>query len=148
MLPSRLSPQATSAVWLRDRLLAWDYEVRSQTYDPSRGDWTDPQHLPMRFSECYPETEVVDRVAFAFFCGQAALYDPILPGWQAVHGGMLTDEVGGQTGHGAYKLWRFAEMAPAEDVLFLLAEGVTVDQQGEACYGCEGSPHSFWAYRP
>jgi hypothetical protein len=39
-------------------------------------------------------------------------------------------------------------MVAADDALFLLAEGLTVDRQGTPCYGCEGSPHSFWAYRP
>jgi hypothetical protein len=143
--PSRLSPQATSALWLGDRMLAWDYEVRSQTYLPQRDEWTDPQHMPMRFSECYPDSALVDGRAFAFFCGQAALYEPATGEWSSVRGGMLRDEVEG--GAGPYARWRFAELVPADESLFLLAEGITVDD-GEVCYGCDGSPHSFWAYRP
>jgi hypothetical protein len=33
-------------------------------------------------------------------------------------------------------------------VLFLSAEGITLDAKGVACYGCSGSPASLWAYRP
>jgi hypothetical protein len=146
--PSELSPQATSAVWTDGRMVAWDYEVHSQTYDPATDSWSEPQQMPLRFSECYPDSAVVGDRVFAFFCGEAALYDPATDRWQAVHGGLLRDEVGGQPGQGSDKLWRFAQMVPAGDVLFLLAEGVTIDHQGTACYGCEGSPHSFWAYRP
>jgi hypothetical protein len=143
--PSRLSPQATSALWLGDRMLAWDYEVHSQTYLPQRDAWTDPQRMPMRFSECYPDSALVDGRVFAFFCGQAALYEPATAEWRPVHGGMLRDELEG--GAGPYALWRFAELVPADESLFLLAEGITVDD-GEVCYGCDGSPRSFWAYRP
>jgi hypothetical protein len=62
-----------------------------------------------------------------------------------VRGGMLREEVEG--GAGPYARWRFAELVPADESVFLLAEGISVDD-GEVCYGCDGSPHSFWAYRP
>jgi hypothetical protein len=144
--PSQLSPQATSAVWLGDRMLTWDYEVRSQTYDPDRNAWTDPERMPLDFSECYPETEMVGDTAFAFFCGDAALYDPDVERWRPVRGGPLERQVGAN--ESLYDLWRFADLVAGDDALFLLARGITVNQEGTPCYGCPGSPTSFWAYRP
>ena len=82
--PSRLSAQATSAVWLDGRIVAWDYELRSQEYDPDRNRWADPLALPLDFSECYPDSVVVRERVFAFFCGQMALYDGR---WRELGGG-------------------------------------------------------------
>ena len=144
--PSQLSPQATSAVWLGEAMLAWDYEPRWQVYDPASDGWSDPDPMPMRPSECYPDSVIIGSRVFAFFCGEAALYDPTARRWEPVRGGMLGEEIDASAG--SYKLWRFADMVAADDALFLLAEGLTVDHQGTPCYGCEGSPHSFWAYRP
>jgi hypothetical protein len=146
--PSNLSPQATSAVWVGDRMLAWDYEVHAQTYDPSGHAWTTPERMPMRFSECYPETQVVDGFALAFFCGQAALYQPETSTWTSVRGGPLDEEVWSDAYRDHIKLWRFADLVAGDGVVYVPAEGITLSERGEACYGCEGSPHSFWAYRP
>jgi hypothetical protein len=83
---------------------------------------------------------------FAFYCGDAALYDDTDGTWQPIHGGMLDVTV---DSHGSpTKLWRFAELTPADDVVFIEAEGITVSNNGTACYGCSGSPTSFWVYRP
>ena len=49
---------------------------------------------------------------------------------------------------GSYQLWRFADLIPAESVVFLDASGITVNKNGVPCYGCSGSPTSFWVYRP
>ena len=146
--PSQLSPQATSAVWVRDRMVAWDYEVHSQEYDLARNEWSAPVEMPLDFSECYPQSAVARNLVFAFFCGRAALYDTGSGTWEEVHGGPLDEEVDSEASGRAIKLWRFAELASANDTVFMLAKGVTVDETGEACYGCPGSPVSFWAYRP
>jgi hypothetical protein len=145
--PSRLSPQATSADWLGNRMIAWDYGAEWQTYDPDADRWTAPKGMPLEESECYPASVVVGDLVFAFFCGQAATYAPVTEAWQPVHGGILRAEVEGPAG-ARYKQWRFATMAPAGDTVFLLAEGITVGDGQEVCYGCQGSPNSFWAYRP
>jgi hypothetical protein len=47
-----------------------------------------------------------------------------------------------------YRLFRFAQLAPAGDVLAMAAEGITVGNKGMPCYGCPGAPTSFWVYRP
>ena len=143
---SALSPQATSAVWVGDRMLAWDYETRWQEYDPVGNRWGPPLGMPLQFNECYPDTAKLRGQAFAFFCGDAALFDGRTRSWGVIHGGMLDSRIPANGRH--YALWRFASLAPAGTVLFLAAEGITVDASGVPCYGCPGSPHSFWAYRP
>jgi hypothetical protein len=145
--PSRLSPQATSAVWLGGRMVAWDYAARSQEYDPDRDRWSEPIHMPLGFNECYPDSVVVRDLVFAFFCGRAVLYDAASGAWREIHGGPLGAEV--EAGSGAsYKLWRFASLVPAGNVVFLAMEGITTRGRGEVCYGCSGSPISYWAYGP
>ncbi len=146
--PSELSPQATSAVWVGDRMVAWDYEVRSQEFDPVRNAWSAPVKMPLDFSECYPDSVIVRARVFAFFCGRAALYDTGSGTWEEIHGGLLDEEVESEAYGRAIKLWRFAQLASTGDTVFFLAEGITLEKTGEACYGCLGSPVSFWAYRP
>jgi hypothetical protein len=146
--PSALSPQATSAVWVGNRLVAWDYDVHSQEYDPARDAWTAPVKMPLEASECYPESVLVRELVFAFFCGQAALYDVHTQGWQEIHGGPLDQEIWSDAYHSSIKLWRFADLVPAGEAVFAAAEGITLTPKGEACYGCPGSPFSFWAYVP
>jgi hypothetical protein len=145
---SELSPQATSAVWVGDRMVAWDYEVHSQEYDPTRNAWSPPVKMPFDFSECYPDSAVVRNLVFAFFCGHGALYETGSGTWEEIRGGPLDEEVKSGAYDRALKRWRFAKLASTGETVFLLAEGITLDKTGEACYGCPGSPVSFWAYRP
>lgn len=139
---SDLSPQATSAGWIEDRLLAWDYEVRSQTYDPGSDSWSAALDMPLEFSECYPDSAVAGDALMAYFCGQAALYQD--GGWREIRGGPLDEKIEG------LDLWRFATLVPAGEVVFMPLEGITIGAtgEGEPCYGCPGSPSSFWVYRP
>ncbi len=143
---SDLSPQASSAVWIGGRMLAWDYLTQSQTLNPDTNTWSHPVKMPLEPSECYPDSVALTGSVFAFYCGEAALYDGAEGTWQQVHGGMLDVTV---DSHGSpTKLWRFAQLTPAENVVFLGAEGITVSDNGTPCYGCSGSPTSFWVYRP
>ncbi len=140
--PSELSPQATSAVWVGDRMVAWDYEVHSQEFDPNSNTWSKAVKMPLDFSECYPDSVVVQGRVFAFFCGRAALFDVSSGTWEEIHGGLLDEEVR------SLKLWRFAWLVSTGSTVFLLAEGITFEQTGEPCFGCPESPVSIWAYRP
>lgn len=85
---------------------------------------------------------------FAFFCGRAALYDAATGSWREIHGGPLDEEIWSDAYRDSIKLWRFADLVPAGDVVLAAAEGITLNRKGIACYGCEGSPVSFWTYRP
>ena len=145
--PSALSPQATSAVWVDDRMVAWDYEVHSQDYDPKQDQWTSPVRMPFDFSECYPGSSPAGNFVFAFFCGHVALYDPELGSWSEIHGGLVDDEIWSKAYERYLKVWRFAELVPAGDVVYLLAQGLTLNANGVACYGCPESADSFWSYR-
>ena len=146
--PSRLSPQATSAAWVGNRMVAWDYEVHSQWYDSTTDTWSAPVEMPLDFDECYPDSVVARDLVFAFFCGRATLFDTDSEEWKEIHGGPLDEEIESEGGNPAHKLWRFAQLASTGDTVFMLAEGITVQPSGEVCHGCPGSPESFWAYRP
>jgi hypothetical protein len=145
--PSALSPQATSAVWVGDRVVAWDYEVQSQEYDTKRNEWTSPVRMPFDFSECYPTSVSTRNLAFAFFCGRVALYDPERGSWSEIHGGLVDAEIWSKAYERYLKVWRFAELVPAGDVVYLLAQGLTLNANGVACYGCPEAAESFWSYR-
>jgi N-acetylneuraminic acid mutarotase len=144
--PSDLSPQAVAAIWMNDRMIAYDYNWKAEAYSPSTNTWRSLPDLPFQSGECYPDGAVVGTQVFAFGCGEAATWGAGDDAWREVRGGMTeeTIEANGQT----YKLWRFATLVPAGDVLFLSAEGLTVNKNGVPCYGCAGSPMSLWAYRP
>jgi N-acetylneuraminic acid mutarotase len=146
--PSELSPQAVSAVWAAGRMVAWDYETHSQEYDPATDRWSPRIKMPLDSSECYPDSVALENVVFGLFCGRAVLYDTASGMWQEIHGGMLDEEIWSDAYEASVKLWRFADLVPADDVVFLSAQGITLNDKGVACYGCEGSPTSFWAYRP
>jgi N-acetylneuraminic acid mutarotase len=145
LAPSALSPQATAAVWLDGRMVAFDYGWKAASYDPATDSWDPLGDLDFQSGECYPDGAVVGMEVFAFGCGEAATLSPGDRTWTPIHGG-LTDATIEANGR-PYQLWRFATLVPAGDVLFLHAEGLTVEQNGEPCYGCAGSPTSLWAYR-
>ncbi len=61
---------------------------------------------------------------------------------------MLSKEIWSDAYQRDIKLWRFADMVSTGDVVLFAAQGITLSHKGVACYGCSGSPTSFWAYRP
>jgi N-acetylneuraminic acid mutarotase len=142
---SSLSPQASVVVWNGDEMVAFDYLWKSAAYNVETDSWHGLGDLPFKAGECYPDGVLVGRTVFAFGCGEAATLAPGDRPWTVVHGGMTaaTIEANGQ----ALLLWRFATLVSAGQVLFLAAEGLTITGRGP-CYGCPGSPLSFWAYRP
>lgn len=146
--PSALSPQATSADWLGDRLVAWDYEVHSQEYDPLEDRWSAPMSMPLSFSECYPESTVVSGLVLAWFCGSAALYDEDADGWKRIGGGPLERTVYSEAYRRDLKVWRFADLVPAGAAVVMPMQGLTLNRRGIACFGCGGSPVSHWIYVP
>jgi hypothetical protein len=146
--PSALSPQATSAVWLEDRLVAWDYQTDSQEYDPVEARWSAPVSMPIARSECYPDSTIVAGLLFAWFCGDAALYDENLDAWQRLDGGPLDDTIYSEAYRNDIKVWRFADLVSAGTAVVMELQGITLNRRGVACYGCEGAPRSYWVYRP
>jgi hypothetical protein len=145
--PSTLSPQAVSAVWLDGVMIAWDYGLRSQAYDPGLDTWSKPIRVPLDESECYNSSAVVGDLVFGFYCGDAALYDARLRDWKAIAGGPLDEQIYSDAYKRSIDIWRFGDLVPASDVLVMPMEGITLMHNGEACYGCPGSPLSYWVYR-
>ena len=139
-----LSPQATSAGWLRGRLIAYDYILDASSFDPVTGRWSDLTPLPGSAQECYPDSTTVQREFVAWYCGRVLTFDGS-GDWSEVRGGLTDATI--QANAGTYQLWRFATLTSGADVVFFDAEGLTV-KNGAPCYGCAGSPTSLWAYRP
>ena len=79
-----LSPQASAIAWTGNRLIAWDYLLAAAEYDPSSNRWRQLPRAPLQVSECYPATEIIGSYVFAWFCGQAALWDFLDGGWQRI----------------------------------------------------------------
>jgi hypothetical protein len=144
--PSDLSPQATAAVWIDGRMVAFDYSWRSAEYDPATDAWNPLGHLDFQSGECYPDGALVAGEVFAFGCGEAAAWIPGDRTWTPIHGGLTESTV--DVHDRPFQLWRFATLVSAGNVLFLDAEGLTVSEDGTPCYGCSGSPRSLWAFCP
>jgi Kelch motif len=70
-----LSPQASTVAWTGSSVLAWDYLLGAALYDPTQDRWHQLPNLPLEESECYPDSAANDRVVFARYCGEHALWD-------------------------------------------------------------------------
>jgi hypothetical protein len=91
---------------------------------------------------------VVAGLLLAWFCGDAALYDEAIAGWQRIDGGPLDETIYSNAYEREVQVWRFANLVTAGPVVVMPMQGITLGGRGVACYGCEGSPTSFWVYRP
>jgi hypothetical protein len=83
--PSDLSPQAMTAEWLNDELIAWDYDHASSAYDPETDTWRTLPEVPLRFSECRPKSVATPRIVFGEFCGKTVVFSPDEDAWHPVH---------------------------------------------------------------
>jgi hypothetical protein len=72
--PSDLSPQAMTASWLGDEMIAWDYDHASQAYDPVEDAWRHLQRVPLDFAECRPESVSTSTLVFGNYCGQTVVF--------------------------------------------------------------------------
>ena len=117
---SRLSPQASTLAWIGTHVLAWDYLLAAATYHPGRNSWHRLPALPLRASECYPDSAPVGPFAFAWYCGQAALFDAEARRWCRVS-------------------------VPRGVSGVLVPTGDTVMFVGASH---EGTANAFWVYRP
>jgi hypothetical protein len=80
---SDLDTNANSAVWTGDSLLAWDYDLASQSYDPSSDRWSHVDSVPMDGCEDVPTT-VWAGVAYGKLCGQIVMFDAKRGGWRTM----------------------------------------------------------------
>jgi hypothetical protein len=143
--PSTLAPEASSVGWIGRRLVAWDYQGDTQDYSPSANRWSATSQNPFGFGECYPQSVATATSMFAWFCGKAAAIGPKAGSWALASGGVTAPTV--QYGGMRLKRFQTASLAPAGAVIALAATGVVV-KHGGPCFGCRGSPVTYWLYRP
>lgn len=79
-----LSPQASAIAWTGTTVVAWDYGLSAAEYDRVTNRWRELPRVPLQDSECYPATETIGSYVFAWYCGQAAVWDFLDGGWQQV----------------------------------------------------------------
>lgn len=74
--PSGLDAQSSPAAWDGRELVAWSYGLTARAYNPATDAWRALPPPPLRAGECHSEAVATDRGVFAWYCGQAALYQP------------------------------------------------------------------------
>lgn len=78
---STLSPQASTAAWNGDEIIAWDYLNESAAYDPLTDSWRSLPRIPLDDSECTPESEALRGNVLGDYCGALTLFDPAQQRW-------------------------------------------------------------------
>ena len=142
--PSTLAPEASSVGWVGRRLVAWDYQGDTQDYSPTANRWSATSQNPFGFGECYPQSVATPTSMFAWFCGKAATVGATPSSWALASGGVTGPTV--QFGGIRLKQFQTASLAPAGAVIALAATGIVVNHGGP-CFGCKGSPVTYWVYR-
>jgi hypothetical protein len=142
--PSTLAPEASSVGWIGRRLVAWDYQGDTQDYSPTGNRWSATSQNPFGFGECYPQSVAMATSMFAWFCGKAATVGATPSSWSLASGGVTGPTV--QYGGIRLKQFQTASLAPAGAVIALAATGIVVNHGGP-CFGCKGSPVTYWVYR-
>ena len=79
--PSELSPQAHTAQWVGDELIAWDYEHGTASYDPNTDVWRSLPKVPLSFAECGPESVATAQLVFGNYCGQTVVFSSQEDAW-------------------------------------------------------------------
>jgi hypothetical protein len=81
---SNLSPQAMTAAWLNGELVAWDYDLASEAYDPGVDRWRPLGGVPLEFSECRPESVSTSGIVLGDFCGRTVEFTSKEQTWRRV----------------------------------------------------------------
>ena len=93
--PSELSPQAMTAAWLDDELIAWDYDQASAAYDPIDDVWRPLERVPLAFSECRPVSVATVDTMFGEFCGKTVALSAGEVEWHRIPIPLPTETRGG-----------------------------------------------------
>lgn len=107
---SELSPQASTAAWNGEELIAWDYLHETATYDPATDVWRPLPDVPLDDFECSPQSASVGGYIFGDYCGLMAVHDSADGGWHDVSRRMLSG-------------WGF-ELVAADPAVLLLGQDV------------------------
>lgn len=111
---SDIDPNANTASWLEDRLIAWDYSEHTSAYSPDTDAWASLGGPPVDACEDVPRSVTAEGFVFGRLCGELVV---MLPGEDRWHNVTRRD----------LQFWT-AAFAPAEDLVFVLGyEGVDSD---------------------
>jgi hypothetical protein len=111
---SDIDPNANTASWLEDRLIAWDYSEHTSAYSPDTDAWASLGGPPVDACEDVPTSVTAGGFLFGRLCGELVV---MLPGEDRWHNVTRRD----------LQFWT-AAFAPAEDLVFVLGyEGVGSD---------------------
>jgi hypothetical protein len=137
---SPLSPQASSGGWVAGRLVAWDYNMRAARYSRRADSWRILPRPPMSPGECYPNSAAFDGGLFAFYCGQAALFDSTTKTWYQARSRFQIP------GPRRYE-FTIGEAVGAGTGVVILEHDITTSNGGP-CIGCSGSGVHLWVFLP
>jgi hypothetical protein len=121
---SDIDPNANTASWLEDRLIAWDYSAHTSAYSPGSDTWASLGGPPVDACEDVPESVTAEGFVFGQLCGELVMMRPGEDGWHNVTRRDLP-------------FWP-ASFGPAEDLVFVLGHE-SFDQ---------GAPTKMFAFRP
>jgi hypothetical protein len=123
---SDIDPNANTASWLEDRLIAWDYSEHTSAWSPGSDTWATLRGPPVDACEDVPASVTAEGFVFGQLCGELVV---ILPGEDAWHNVTRRDMQFWPTG-----------FAPVGDVV--LVSGY------ESYFYDQGAPTKMFAYRP
>jgi hypothetical protein len=121
---SDIDPNANTASWLEDRLIAWDYSEHTSAYSPDSDAWASLRGPPVDACEDVPTSVTAEGFVFGRLCGELVVMLPGEDGWHNVTRRDL-------------EFWP-ASFVPVEDLVFVLGyEGID-----------SGTPTRMFAFRP
>lgn len=106
---SDIDPNANTASWLEDRLIAWDYSEHTSAYSPGSDAWSSLRGPPVDACEDVPRSVTVEGFVFGQLCGELIVMRAGEDGWHNVTRRDL-------------QFWP-ATITPIEDVVFVLGYG-------------------------
>lgn len=121
---SDIDPNANTASWLDDRLIAWDYSEHTSAYAPDADAWASLRGPPVDACEDVPTSVTAEGFVFGRLCGELVVMLPGEDGWHNVTRRDL-------------QFWPTG-FVPVEDLVFVV---------GYESYD-QGAPTRMFAFRP
>jgi hypothetical protein len=81
---SELYPNASTAAWNGEELVAWDDLHETAAYDPAGDRWRTPPKVPLEEHGCCPDSIAVDGYVFGNYGGQMAVFDSAEDVWRDI----------------------------------------------------------------
>lgn len=81
---SDIDPNANTASWLGDRLIAWDYSEHTSGYSPGSDAWSSLRGPPVDACEDVPRSVTARGFVFGELCGELVVMRPEEDGWHNV----------------------------------------------------------------